>query len=268
VRHHFAILLAILVLAACNRPPDLDRPDGSFDRAGYLALNTRQCADGMRRANNSVLPLLADRLCACIIDRMMAVSSDGELRLYHRSGEIPAGRMQVATRQCGGPTEPGQPLPAWGAIPEPGGGAYRPGEPSPSPYDIEEAPPPTAAPPSAAAASPGIEVADGPDAGAGASAPGGTRARVSALGNYLTQDDYPAAALRNDEQGRVVFTLDIDPTGRVAACAITATSGSAALDMTTCRIMRSRARYTPARNPRGVAVADRDLAAVRWVLPD
>jgi hypothetical protein len=32
--------------------------------------------------------------------------------------------------------------------------------------------------------------------------------------------------------------------------------------------MRMRPRYTPARNARGAAVADRDLAVVRWQLPE
>jgi protein TonB len=114
---------------------------------------------------------------------------------------------------------------------------------------------------------PRIELADGPDAGSGASAPGGARARVSPLASYLSADDYPAVALRNNEQGRVTVILDVNAAGRVTNCSVAETSGSAALDSATCRIMRSRPRYTPARNPRGVAVADRDRASVRWQLP-
>jgi periplasmic protein TonB len=147
-------------------------------------------------------------------------------------------------------------------------------EPPPSMND--GAPPPVVSggvpgydqPPGDGPAPGGGEMADGPDAGGGASAPGGTRARVRArsLGNYITADDYPAASLRNNEQGLVTFILDVDPAGRVANCIVTRSSGSAALDSATCRIMRSRARYTPARNPRGQAVADRDQGAVRWQL--
>ena len=65
----------------------------------------------------------------------------------------------------------------------------------------------------------------------------------------------------------MAFALDIGPDGRVTNCAVTQSSGSATLDNATCRIMRSRARYTPARNPRGQAVADRDRGAVTWRLP-
>jgi TonB family protein len=93
-----------------------------------------------------------------------------------------------------------------------------------------------------------------------------SRARAN-LAQYVTADDYPAAAIRNNEQGRVAFSLAIDANGRVTNCAITTSSGSAALDMATCRIMRSRARYTPARDANGKAIASQDRAAVSWVLP-
>jgi TonB family protein len=107
------------------------------------------------------------------------------------------------------------------------------------------------------------------DAAAGPAPPasGPARARAPNLATYLSAADYPAAALRNNEQGRVAFTLDIGPNGRVTNCSIRESSGSATLDSTTCRIMRSRARYTPARDARGVAVADRHQSAVTWVLP-
>jgi len=99
-------------------------------------------------------------------------------------------------------------------------------------------------------------------------APGAAPARaVPPLASYISSDDYPAAALRNEEQGSVAFTLDVGPEGRVTACRIRQSSGSAALDGATCRIMRSRARYRPARNARGDAVPGSDRATVQWVLP-
>ena len=108
-----------------------------------------------------------------------------------------------------------------------------------------------------------------PDAVVGAAPPpsGPARARAPNLAAYLSADDYPPAALRNNEQGRVAFTLGIGPDGRVTSCSIRESSGSALLDSTTCRIMRSRARYTPARDARGVAVPDQHQSAVTWVLP-
>jgi protein TonB len=75
------------------------------------------------------------------------------------------------------------------------------------------------------------------------------------------------SALANREAGRVEFRLDVGPSGRVHGCTITRSSGSSALDATTCRILRSRARYTPARNSNGMPVGYPVEDAVEWWLP-
>jgi protein TonB len=90
------------------------------------------------------------------------------------------------------------------------------------------------------------------------------RAPLQALVSEL---DYPMSALANREQGRVEFRLDVGANGRVLGCAITRSSGSSALDATTCRILRSRARYTPARNSNGMPVGYPVEDAVEWWLP-
>jgi TonB family protein len=93
--------------------------------------------------------------------------------------------------------------------------------------------------------------------------------RPAAIGRHrwIQTDDYPAAALRNEEQGLVMVVLQVGAEGRVLDCRITFSSGSTALDSTTCRIFRSRARYRPARNRAGDAVAAMVREQVRWVLP-
>jgi protein TonB len=94
----------------------------------------------------------------------------------------------------------------------------------------------------------------------------GASGRLGAgLNRYFSRDDYPPAALRNEEEGIVRFRVAVLPNGRIGACTITASSGSAPLDATTCRILRSRVRYTPARP--GAPVAGADLGWVRYVLP-
>jgi protein TonB len=87
------------------------------------------------------------------------------------------------------------------------------------------------------------------------------------LNSYFSADDYPAAALRGNEQGTTAFSLTIGPNGRVTACNVTASSGSSALDQATCRILRSRARYTPARGPDGNPTSGTDAGRVTWRLP-
>jgi protein TonB len=86
------------------------------------------------------------------------------------------------------------------------------------------------------------------------------------LPSYVSRADYPASAVRAGEEGEVAFRLGIGPDGRVSACTIIRSSGSAALDGTTCRIMRSRARFTPARDAAGRAVADSMQSSLRWRL--
>jgi protein TonB len=92
------------------------------------------------------------------------------------------------------------------------------------------------------------------------------RARAN-LTSYFSDDDYPPSALRAEEQGTTGFRLTIGPDGRVANCEVTSSSGSNALDQATCRILRSRARYTPARDQSGNPTSGTDQARVQWRLP-
>lgn len=91
--------------------------------------------------------------------------------------------------------------------------------------------------------------------------------RVS-LNSYFSTNDYPMAAVRNHEEGTVRFWLEINAAGRVSDCHIIQSSGSRALDEATCRILRERGRYAPARNMRGQPIASFDGDyAVTWRLP-
>ena len=89
------------------------------------------------------------------------------------------------------------------------------------------------------------------------------RARAN-LAAYVSNDDYPAEALFNGEQGLVGFRLGVGPDGRVNICRITSSSGSASLDETTCRILQSRARFTPARDYQGRPTQDSVSARIHW----
>ena len=86
------------------------------------------------------------------------------------------------------------------------------------------------------------------------------------LAHLLSNEDYPAAARAAGEQGLVEFSLDVGPEGRVTGCTITRSSGSAMLDSTTCRLMRSRARFTPAIDAGGAAVEDKVDGRIAWRL--
>lgn len=87
------------------------------------------------------------------------------------------------------------------------------------------------------------------------------------LASYFGTADYPPEAMVRGEEGVVGFVVAVAPDGRVAACRVTASSGSRALDEGTCRILTERARFTPARNAAGEAVADEVGARIGWALP-
>ena len=67
--------------------------------------------------------------------------------------------------------------------------------------------------------------------------------------------DYPETASRAKAGGEVETRFTIQPTGRVTHCRITRSSGDAALDATTCRLIEQRFRFKPATNTAGEAIA-------------
>jgi protein TonB len=80
-------------------------------------------------------------------------------------------------------------------------------------------------------------------------------------------DDYPAEALRANAQGATSVLLSIGVDGRVANCTVAGSSGSPALDAATCRILRARTRYLPARDSHGSVIVSGDSARIVWRLP-
>lgn len=95
-----------------------------------------------------------------------------------------------------------------------------------------------------------------------------TRARTTVpLPGLVSHHDYPAAALRAGEQGNVQVRLDIGTSGRVHGCTVLQSSRSAILDSTTCRILRARARFEPARDANGKPTTDQIVQTIAWRMP-
>jgi protein TonB len=95
-----------------------------------------------------------------------------------------------------------------------------------------------------------------------------TPARAKAnLVSLFSDEDYPASAVRAGESGATGFRLDVGTNGRVANCTVTSSSGSSALDSTTCRLLKSRARFTPATDNTGSATTDTVTGRIVWRLP-
>lgn len=93
---------------------------------------------------------------------------------------------------------------------------------------------------------------------------------AKAKGNLLSlfsNDDYPQAAIRSEEQGTTAVRLTIGSDGRVSDCSVTSPSGSTSLDSATCSILRRRARFTPAKDQAGNPISDTYSQRIKWVLP-
>ena len=74
---------------------------------------------------------------------------------------------------------------------------------------------------------------------------------------WITSDDYPAEALRENATGITTVELQIGSDGEPTGCSITTSSGSAALDAAACDALMRRAHFRPARDRRGSLVRRR-----------
>ena len=87
-------------------------------------------------------------------------------------------------------------------------------------------------------------------------------------GNWVTSDDYPSRALREERSGVTGFRLNIDANGRVSNCTITKSSGHSDLDSEACRLLSRRARFRPAVGADGQKMTDSFSSRIVWRIPD
>lgn len=141
----------------------------------------------------------------------------------------------------------------------------------PPPINIAPAPPPVAtvitpppAPPiiipQAAPPAPPPPPPKGPSKARGAT-PKGQSSWAARI-----QDNYPAKAAREERSGRVGVRVQIGPDGRVTACSVTSSSGSPDLDAAACDGMSRYARYNPALDDDGNAIAGSQSTAIVYQL--
>lgn len=82
--------------------------------------------------------------------------------------------------------------------------------------------------------------------------------------SLFSTNDYPSSAISKGEQGTAGVHFRIGTDGKVSDCRVVETSGSAALDAQTCKIIVRRARYEPARTKAGEPVASIGFQRIRW----
>jgi protein TonB len=84
----------------------------------------------------------------------------------------------------------------------------------------------------------------------------------------ITDHDYPAAVGESGVGGTVSVIYTIEPDGRATECRVTHSSGNAALDATTCRLIEQRFRFEPSRDRRGNPVRSRMVQDHVWEVQD
>jgi TonB family protein len=66
---------------------------------------------------------------------------------------------------------------------------------------------------------------------------------ASPISRWVTADDYPSNALREEKEGTSTLKIGVDRKGLVQSCVVAASSGSTDLDEAACRAVSRRARY-------------------------
>ncbi len=95
------------------------------------------------------------------------------------------------------------------------------------------------------------------------------RARLAEMiAGTISDQDYPADAIRKNQQGVAGVNFDIGVDGHVTACRIAISSGFTALDDTSCALIRERFLFRPALGPKGQPRAETRFQRIRWKLPE
>jgi periplasmic protein TonB len=89
------------------------------------------------------------------------------------------------------------------------------------------------------------------------------RSLTGSLQGLISSDDYPPSALDNNEQGSVQVTLTIGPSGRVTGCSPSG-GASSTLKSATCRLLTSRARFSPAQDANGNPTTSSYSQTIVW----
>ena len=86
-------------------------------------------------------------------------------------------------------------------------------------------------------------------------------------GDWVTTNDYPSRALREEEEGTTRFNLAVGADGKPTNCTITGSSGHPDLDEAACANLMRRARFKPATDGDGNPTSGSYSNSVRWQIP-
>jgi len=84
----------------------------------------------------------------------------------------------------------------------------------------------------------------------------------------LNDSDYPDKSIMDGHNGLVQFRLDIDAAGAVAGCYVLHRTNPDDFADLTCRLIRQRAKFSPALDRDGKPVKSFFISKVRFVIPE
>ena len=87
-------------------------------------------------------------------------------------------------------------------------------------------------------------------------------------GGWVTNDDYPPSAKRNEESGTTGVRVEVGTDGKPTGCSVTSSSGSGTLDDAACRLLMRRAKFTVAKDADGNALPFSWNSRFTWRLED
>ncbi|VAW02714.1 hypothetical protein MNBD_ALPHA04-2186 [hydrothermal vent metagenome] len=97
---------------------------------------------------------------------------------------------------------------------------------------------------------------DGTGSGRSGDGPGGGIASAPRhISGALTRRDIPREIWKSTTRGKLFVVFTVNANGRARGCRIKKSSGNAALDEITCRLIEERFLFEPARNRNGAAIA-------------
>lgn len=109
-------------------------------------------------------------------------------------------------------------------------------------------------------------VGDGTGSGGAGDGDGAGDVPPRQIGGRIKDSDYPLDASVSGVSGRVGVRFVVAVDGRVPACQVTRSSGSRLLDDTTCRLIRERFRFRPARDADGDAFESVVTSNQYWII--
>lgn len=87
-------------------------------------------------------------------------------------------------------------------------------------------------------------------------------------GDWVTSDDYPSRALRENRSGVVGLRLEVGVDGKAMNCTVTSSSGHSDLDSTACQLVVRRARFKPATGSDGAPMVSSWSSRFVWRIPE